>query len=819
MFSMIINKDNIFAHQGSGQKETLEAHSLLTLKYLKKLNEKKHIDQIVAGLVLKIFKSNVDQNKAYELFEKGIMYHDLGKINPSFQAEKMNNPLFEKKIESNHSLLSAILFIDLYNEELETENELSILLYAFAYAISKHHSSLNDLFQVDKLTKAHYNNFSIKCKDILRLPEYFKNWKRGIPDFYECTDDAFDLLVEFVLKDKDKEYVEDEIAFYMLIKLFYATLVSCDFYATYEYFNKSEVELSFIESPQTFGEHYYNGEIYKGIQSFQNNPDFFLKSPINELRSKMFLEAESNFLANKDKKIFYLEAPTGSGKTNTSINLAIHAVRECGAQSVFYAFPFNTLVEQTKHSLSNYFEVGEEMVPVNSLTEITTKNKTFEEALIDRQFFHYPLTLTSHINLFNGLFGTSREQNFLLLRLINSVVILDEVQCYKNSIWRQIALFMDKFGEHFNIKFIVMSATLPKLSYFITNPSIYQTLIKDTSIYYQNPLFRDRVKPDFSLMSKGSWTTDEMLIKAIQKEASPDKNLLIEFIKKKTARLFYEKLKSLLGGKPGLKVVELSGDDNNAYRKELINRIKNEKGLIIIATQVIEAGVDIDADVGFKDISIIDSEEQMIGRVNRSCLKPQSKVYFFKYDDASLIYRGDERLSFAVDNEKYREMFLNKQFDSYYLLVMEAIKQSTNGFNAFNIEHTYRSSKLLSFKTIQEMMTLIDQHTYQVVLNYEQEIDGVCIKGSDVWNEYKMILTDCSLKYAEKSVRLSQVKSKLALFTYNIDKRIKPDCFTDQIGDYLYYYEDGEKFIDKESKDDPFGKFNRQKFESMDLFS
>lgn len=66
-------------------------------------------------------------------------------------------------------------------------------------------------------------------------------------------------------------------------------------------------------------------------------------------------------------------------------------------------------------------------------------------------------------------------------------------------------------------------------------------------------------------------------------------------------------------------IVEISGDDNKFERKKIIKLIKERKVNIVVATQVIEAGVDIDMDIGFKDISVIDSEEQFIGRINRSC--------------------------------------------------------------------------------------------------------------------------------------------------------------------------------------------------------
>ena len=63
-----------------------------------------------------------------------------------------------------------------------------------------------------------------------------------------------------------------------------------------------------------------------------------------------------NYAYNLDKIIYYLEAPTGSGKTNMAINLArILYNNNKDLTSINYIFPFNTLIDQTKNTFKNYF--------------------------------------------------------------------------------------------------------------------------------------------------------------------------------------------------------------------------------------------------------------------------------------------------------------------------------------------------------------------------------------------------------------------------------------------------------------------------------
>lgn len=69
----------------------------------------------------------------------------------------------------------------------------------------------------------------------------------------------------------------------------------------------------------------------------------------------MFLDAERTLEKNMDKSIFYLEAPTGSGKSNTAMNLSLKMVQENEKiNKIFYIYPFNTLVEQNMESMEKY---------------------------------------------------------------------------------------------------------------------------------------------------------------------------------------------------------------------------------------------------------------------------------------------------------------------------------------------------------------------------------------------------------------------------------------------------------------------------------
>ncbi len=497
-----------------------------------------------------------------------------------------------------------------------------------------------------------------------------------------------------------------------------------------------------------------------------------------------------------------MEAPTGSGKTNTSINLALNILKsDKNIKNIFYIFPFNALIEQTKETFEKIFTYEEDFICINSSIAITQKQNEdidYEKLYLDYNFMHYPVILTSHVNLFSALFGTKKENNLILSRFSNSVIIIDEIQAYKNSIWKEMINFLEKYSEILNIKIIIMSATLPKLDKLINEDKQVVSLIENKEKYFKNLLFQDRVKIDMQYLN--SKMDLETLVDIIKKREKNREKLLIEFIKKKSAREFYKLLKEKRIKK---EIVEISGDDNKYIRKQILEKIKTTNDIIVVCTQVIEAGVDIDMDIGFKDISLIEAEEQFLGRINRSCKKQNCRAYFFNNTPACEIYRNDIRSGYNIKEEKYKKMLETKEFEKYYQEVLEKVNEKGEEYNQNNFNKFLENVQTLQFEEIDKKMKLIDQMNLQIFLNRTITVDNRKIEGSGVWEEYKQICLDNELSYAQRKIKLSKIQEIMDLFMYTITIYDKENCkkyYTEEFGEILYI-ENGEDFIEDEKFD------------------
>lgn len=782
-------------HLAHTPKETLLEHSLLTFKYYEKLVKSKSLTTLIDSLIKQVDEKNFVLIK--EMFENAILLHDLGKKNPGFQAKKMDNEAFKEHQEtpnSKHSKQGALEYLEYYINFLLTNIEdanqfhrLIYILYSFAYTIDKHHGKLSS-----------FESFCSETSEMEEKHIHLCNAKGNYKETYENK--KFEL--------------------YILSKLLFSLLISSDYYATTEY-----MAFKNKQSFEDFG--VLNKEKKRTLKNlFEEHIKSFPKATgINKLREEMCQEATKNLKKNTNKNIFYLEAPTGSGKTLTSINLALELfLKKEELNKLFYIFPFNTLVEQSKNVFDKIFENELDIEVINSITPIKEyknqedKESNYEKSYINRLFFNSPAIITTHVNFFDILFGTSKEDNFPLWQLCNSVIILDEIQSYNNDLWWYMIEFFEKYAKALNLKIIIMSATLPKLDYFIQSDKAFVSLISDEKrdYFFNHHYFKDRVKIEY-LNKEGKNTLEELQNK-LKEESQNYKKILFEFISKKTARKFYNNLI-----KDGFEeVYELSGDDNKAYRQYVINKTKEKNGsLIIVATQVIEAGVDIDMDLGFKDISILDSEEQFMGRINRSCEKKHlnPKVYFFDFDEASKIYKNDNKLGYDLHNEIYRKILKNKEFSKYYKKVFEDIKRNilrTKGLKN-HYQNFLDAVQNLDFKTISQEMKLINSNAFTLYfpfkINLEEfknvkEFESIpkhlktddCLDGQKVWDEF-LALHEIE-SFAKKKIKKSRINSLMQFFTFSIYKHYEDQFPVVGEESYGFYFVENLDLITKENKFD-----------------
>lgn len=839
---IIVKPELFYAHcdQGNGKKpEILKEHVGRCYHYFEELWEHKNFKAVFENFQKELAPEFSDEGIKlfYSLIVNVIIFHDYGKINPRFQSITMKNTL--RKLTAidcldgtKHSILSAAIYLDYFYEKIQEsllskdeKNMIHVFMLVNAYVISRHHGNLS-----------RFEEFLEEFQPNRQLADIFSCMNQG--DFAEVYHGPFckrDRHMMNMPRQNTRIYhsflekQSSHAGLYTYIRFLFSVLVSCDYYATSEYDNGIQMSAFGTIENTEFATQYEQSERVKQIRRL--NPESCVddKKDINILRNRMFYEAEQTLLKNKDTNIAFIEAPTGAGKSNLAMNCSLKLLDK-NINKIFYVYPFNTLVEQNYDTLEKIYgqtDIFKSIAVINSITpiplngtrkfwenlDIEENEKFYQKALLDRQFLNYPFILTTHVNLFQIMFGCEREAAISFYQLAGSVVVLDEIQSYKNVLWTEIMMFLQCYSRLLNMKIIIMSATLPKLDMLTGNHEKVVNLIENPEKYFQDARFKKRVALSYELLYPDKKTEMEELYAHVLGQAQNGRKILMEFITKTSAEMFYHMLAE--SGREDLQVFCMTGDDNQIDRKRILREMDTadqDKAVILVATQVVEAGIDIDMDIGYKDISKLDSEEQFIGRINRN-FKRNGVVYFFDMDNESGIYKEDYRVdtAYILRKDEMKQLLADKNFGKYYDYILKGIRKYRNDRkNENGIEAFVDKVKKLDFVWISQKMKLIDNNDdWKMSVYFARAIttdNGEIIDGKQVWERYRELLSDMPMNYAKKQVLLSEVKSKMSYFIYQIKIDNSLD-YNDRIGE-LYLIEDAEQYFEN-------GRLNTDKFYSQ----
>jgi CRISPR-associated endonuclease/helicase Cas3 len=839
--------NSFFAHWSmTGPDETLFEHSKLVYEYsiylVNKHLLKKIIEQLINDLVvINMNPKNyvIGKDLLWAIFFDTIIWHDLGKLNPNFQTKKPDQPFFkyeDNSLKKDHSKLGSLFYFIYYFKyvsslDLSVEEKRFLIYYIskFTFSLRKHHAA--------KLSIEEFGYDKLFISDAFNKVDF---------DFLKVLPKEVADNIEALYKKNIDETKVNRTPFplFALLKLNYSLLTASDYLATTHFMHQwpdvyrpdlgilnKKLKEKIIKSAKTTMK--YNRKTYEELNTHEIKfPEERKNKNLNTLRQNLATETIKGIRQNTHKNLFYLEAPTGGGKTNLSM-LALSEFLQADLEKkidpitkVFYVFPFTTLITQTYKSVQETLNLDdEEIIQLHSKAGFKQKSPDGEYGselnnYIDYLFVNYPITMMSHIRFFDILKSNRKESNYLLHRIANSVVIIDELQTYTPKEWDKIIYLIDQYSQYFNIKFILMSATLPKLHKLLSKDIFdanykqpdFVYLNNNRNEYFTNPNFADRINFNFDLieelkpykqnekeyLQKLKKSLIEKSLLYLECENSGRVHTIIEFIFKKTAGKFYalfKKDKDLFD-----EIFLLSGTILEPRRKEIINKLKSKKyeskSILLITTQVVEAGVDIDMDIGFKNRSLIDSDEQLAGRINRNVNKSNSILYLFDFDDASVIYGNDKRYE-EIQNDladEYQNILKTKSFDRVYEKVMEKKTQINTSDDYDNLKSYLSDMKKLNFDSVHKKLKLINSQNTSVYVpinipveipnsnenNFEKdELEfltaynkykkgDVYVSGEKVWELYEDIIKNKEPDFTQKKILMTKMQAILSKFSFSI---------------------------------------------------
>ncbi|GAA5818243.1 MAG: TypeI-B CRISPR-associated helicase/endonuclease Cas3 [Methanobrevibacter sp. CfCl-M3] len=669
------------------------------------------------------FSNNDFINLSFKDFEKYIYkmidFHDIAKISFNFQINKLNNNITSKlkkyeldkyinQIESKHSYISSLLFTShLFNNGIFNDNN-NLILLLLSYIIYGHHTDLKDVIYEEEFVYYGWNEyFDTFCL----FSEYISEEKSQRERYQTLQSNLYDFL--------NKNHDSKISFFYSYI---YSLFVTSDVIASsYSYKTIDEVKIK-AEN--------WNNRIGKKLKYKMNKKFFELDynksceviSPeelplnkisnlgnINDLRIEMLKEAsltlEKSLKNEKNKRIFYLNMPTGAGKTNTSMKLVLDILENTMIDRVIYAMPFINIIEQNYDTIKDNFGLNEnnnEIRAIYSASETIFSDRDDDnksEIILKDSFFDYPIICTTFVSLFNPIIKNKKRYKYTFSSLTNSVIVLDEIQSLPLKNWTSLYYLINEISRNYNIYFIIMSATLPNFKTLKLNNDIpfdYENvhLIREPTKYFSHYLFnRTTVKNMIKINMDDEDSMDyfENILKE-NFEIKYNKGLIV-LNTIKTSELIYEEI-CKLKEKHDFEIDLLNSTITPSEKKRIIHKIieamDHDKRYILVSTQSIEAGVDISFNFVIRDFTTLDSIEQIRGRCNRSreinkVFDDETKrgnVYLIniqrnKHSDYKYIY-DEEDIDIKIEETK---LLLKKNLNYKHEDVLEYYKQVSNNIN------------------------------------------------------------------------------------------------------------------------------------------
>jgi CRISPR-associated endonuclease/helicase Cas3 len=704
-------KEYYSAHKRRDKLEWLEDHAQLCEDYFLHIIEKLGLEDILDKLIISIFGRN-RTTEIKELIGYAVFYHDIGKLNPYFQKIKTSDK--KAKADTRHSVFSENIFISLFLDKYPKSHD---ILYILTYILRTHHGKLPDFKTVN------YGKGSNE-KDILN-----KILKKISSHKMELSE-----------QDKANVFYQNYNwkKVFIFIKLVYALLVMSDAYSTMHFsynldgfYPLKTLNRGMIKKMRTS---FFMVPYNSGIDEMELSKDLSSLNSINEIRKQILIESNTTIkkLLNENHHIFMLPVPTGGGKTNVSMKLALDIFEfDRNLNRIFYVFPYINIIEQNHETIKNtlfntslfenqtdfisdiYSKAYLDKVPAGKVVDTPVEKK---EIILNDNFLNNCVNTITNVNFFNAFIKNTGNNRYKIINLCNSIVIIDEVQTLSDSNLRVFYDIIRETSETLNMYYIIMSATLPDLNNFLDDANI-PIIIKNSKKYFVHPVF-SRNQIIFRTDLEDIESIKTILKEEIEKNYNEGKvKILVTLNTVNTSRKVFESLKEDNDFNE-FEFYLLNSTIPSLRRRKIIEELKDVKKnhrVIIVSTQSIEAGMDIDCDFGIRDYSILDSIEQISGRINRECDPVQSRVaklfvVNFKdkgKPDCNKVYGNQPRYKVQrkyLGKDKCKKILEYKDFGQFYEALSEEVKKL--GRDAF----TYYQGGIhnLHFQKINDEFDVID---------------------------------------------------------------------------------------------------------------
>ncbi|MBM3841225.1 MAG: CRISPR-associated helicase Cas3' [Verrucomicrobia bacterium] len=443
--------------------------------------------------------------------------------------------------------------------------------------------------------------------------------------------------------------------------------------------------------------------------------------------------------------LFTLTAPTGSGKTLASLAFALqhivnhnHALPETDARRfrrAIVVIPYTTVIEQTAKAYRRPLEwlFGPDYIlehhsavaprPVESDRERDAEEARLRRARLAAENWDAPIVVTTTIQFFESLFSNRPSDCRKLHNIARSVVLFDEVQTLPPGLVPSLLSAVNLLVKDFGVTAVFGTATQPA---FECAASAIDGGWNPTPVAADADALAETMRrTHIEIAPTDRELTWQEVAAAMLAPEQPRQALCVVNTTKDARTLFQLLKQSPFGAHCFHLSSRMCAAHRQAKLKEICRRLDPDTSApcLLVSTQLIEAGVDVDFPVVWRALGPLDSIIQSAGRCNREGRSSDARpVYVFRPADGGLPPGAYEIAlkrteAFLAANPGIEEkLHLPETYRSYFACLYRDL-----GCESSAQDPVYCASKELKFPDAAEACRLIGDETRGVLVPMHDE--------------------------------------------------------------------------------------------------
>lgn len=489
------------------------------------------------------------------------------------------------------------------------------------------------------------------------------------------------------------------------IRMLFSCLVDADYLRTELFMKEGKVQRDSFSSMEEL------------LQRFlQQAAPWFGNTNMDTINGRRTFLLKNCLERGKDSMgLFRLTVPTGGGKTTASLAFALQHAKEHHLSHIIYVIPYTSIIDQNAQIFKEL--LGSENVLEDHCNVVYDDFEELSMIQLAAENWACPIIVTTNVQFFESLYANKTSKCRKLHQMANSVIIFDEAQMLPTNYLKPCIQAISELVYNYHSTVVLCTATQPSLQSYFSEQLKINELCPD--VEKQFAFFRRT-----QIRSRGEISRDELI--GILKEHTQVLCIL------NTRRRVQEVYESLSGDEGTFHLSTLMYPKHRKRMLETIRkRLREGQPCRLIATSLVEAGVDFDFPAVYRELAGLDSVIQAAGRCNREGKRSadECETVIFRLEQQERVSIPQSlRLPISVAEqigERYEDLGSPEAIEEYFKRLYHF---KGSGLDAKDIVQQFEEagrSGLFPFATVAKKFKLIENETKTILIQLEPEAEVI----------------------------------------------------------------------------------------------